>query len=89
MIICSRLRRIVVLEDAAEVRAAGVVGLRNDIERVDLEERMEDRMRHVQVEDARLGQDALHVRFEVLPAVTALEAGRLEVVDDDEAAFLR
>ena len=36
-----------------------------------------------------LGQHPLHVRFEPLPAVANVEAGWLEVVDDDETALSR
>ena len=69
-------------------RLAGVVGLRNDVEIVDLEERMKDRMRRGHRHEARAWQHAPHVLLERSPTGAAEISLGLEVVDDDEAALL-
>src|SRR5262245_56827700 len=53
------LRGIVVLEYPPENRMAAVVSLREVLQRRDLEKRVIDRMRGSDLEEARLGQDAL------------------------------
>src|SRR2546422_3138782 len=77
------LGRIVVLEDATEDRCSHVVVLRDDVEVVDLEKRMKDRMRRVQIDEARAGQDVQHLLLEVAPAAAPLG----EVVEDHEPAL--
>ena len=84
------LLRIVVLVDAFENRPPRVVGLGKIVERLNLEKRVKDRMRHVHVEELHAGEDTVHVPLERVPAAGAVAAPAdgLEVVDDDEAAFL-
>src|SRR5437899_1398543 len=77
------LAGVVVFVNPAEDRRPRIVEIRNLAERVDLEERVEDRMRHVEVDDLRIGQHAAHLRLEVAPMISA------KVVDDDEAALLQ
>src|SRR5947207_6401125 len=79
------LVRIVVLENPAEDRLAGVVVLRHDVEVVDLEERMENRMAGVEIDEAGAGQHAQHLCLEAVPAA----APRRKIVEDDESALLQ
>src|SRR5437588_1015644 len=74
------LRRIVVLIDRPEDRGRRIVILR-DVERLDLEEAVEDVVRDVEIVNLRLRQRAQHLRLEVAPVAVP------EVVDDEEAAF--
>src|SRR5262249_55926252 len=77
------LRRVVVLEDPAEDRPARVVVLRNDVEIIDLEEGMKDRMRGVEIDEPRARQHAQHLRLAVVPAAAPLR----DVVEDHQAAL--
>src|SRR5205085_1054032 len=58
---------IVVLEHRAEDRAAGDVGLRDDVEKIDLEERVEDRLRRVTVEELAVREGEPHRGLEDVP----------------------
>src|SRR5262245_37495724 len=64
------------------------IGLRN-VQRLDLEERMEYRMREIEVDEPALGQRVLHVVFEGLPAASPAEVSPLEVVDDEKSALVQ
>src|SRR5436190_462843 len=74
--------RVVVFVYSAEDRRPGIVEVGYLAERVDLEERVKDRMRHVEIDDLRVGQNPMHLRFEVAPMIGA------KIVDDHEAALL-
>src|SRR5262245_48358382 len=82
------LPRVVVLVNAAEDRFAVVVRLRHDVQIVDLEKRVKDRMARLEIVEADVGQHALHVRLERIPAGAPEIARHLEIVDDDESALL-
>src|SRR5207249_125564 len=79
------LVRIVVLENPAEDRLAGVVVLRHDVEVVDLEERMENRMAGVEIDEAGAGQHAQHLCLEAVPAA----ARAVAQAPDGEAPVVR
>src|SRR5207248_10125367 len=83
------LVRVVVLEHAPEDRLAGVVGLRHVGRVVDLEERVENRMGRLHVIKAHAGKHSTHIRLERLPPGAAEVARPLEIVDDEEPAFLQ
>src|SRR5580765_6189703 len=82
--------RVVVLEDAVELRLVAVVRLRDDLERRDLEERVKDDHRRVERQQLRTRNGALDVRLHVRPALAgAAVAVVTEVVEDEEAALFQ
>src|SRR5690349_12922008 len=76
------LLRIVVLVDAPVRRRQPAVRRRERERIVDLEERVEDRMRAIELHPVPVREHAAHLRLQVLPIVPA------EVVEDHEAALL-
>src|SRR6266853_3077214 len=86
------LAAIVVFVHTAEDRLSGIVGLRDDIEAVDFEERVKDRVSRTHLVEPHIRQHALHVLFEGFPAASAhaaAEPPRLEVVHDQKAALVQ
>src|SRR5439155_293343 len=76
------LIRIVALEDRPERRCAAIVILRDDVETVDLEEGVENRLRCVELDEPPFRQHALYLLLEIVPVVAAAE-----VVEDHEATL--
>ena len=72
-------RRIVILEDSPELHRRAVRA--RHLQRLDLEERLEDRMGQLHGKRPRIGQHALELRLEVAPVVAP------EVVENDEPAL--
>src|SRR6266576_4692787 len=66
------LRRVVILEYAAEERPPFAVRLRNDIERTDFVENVKDLVRYVQIDEFRVGHDLAERIFERSPAAASL-----------------
>src|SRR5262249_48873542 len=81
------LLRVVVLEDSAKNGTAAVVELRDDVERRDLVEGVEDRVARIEIHRTRVGQHAVELELEILPST--FEEAVTEVVEDDEASLLK